>query len=200
MRSSTIPTVLPPLSAMPSTMEPDDVRAYAALGFLQAQARTNDLSAEHRHAYCTLRSRGAAIDGIYDFWPLSRRAMRTIFATKDERTSTMDAVDDLLRPATEALHRRTPDPETLLDLKQQAQALSAALNELHDHERALVQRIYDVDLGASDDQLAAVVAGVHRSTVSRRHHNVLSRLRSIIGRSPTTPTKEIKRGPVTSAK
>ncbi len=185
---------------MPSTMEPDDVRAYAALGFLQAQARTSDLPAAHRQAYCVLRSRGAAIDGIYDFWPLSRRAMRTIFAAKDERGGTMDVVEDLLRPASEAIHQRIPDPETLLGLKQQAQALCAALNELHDHERALVQRIYDVDLGASDDQLAAVVAGVHRSTVSRRHRHVLSRLRSIIGRSSITHTKEMKRGPVTSAK
>jgi len=179
-------------------MERDDVRAYATLGLLEAQTRTKDLGQEHRDAYCALRSRGAAIDGIYAFWPLSRRAMRTVFATRNE--STTACIEQLLRPASEALHQRTPDPETLLALKQRAEALSTALDQLSDPERALVQRIYDIDLGYSCDQLDAVVAGVHKSTVSRRHRRVLSRLRSIIGRSPTIHAKEMKCGPVTSAK
>ena len=185
MDTSTVPVSLPPMSAMPTTMEPDDVRAYATLGYLEAQASTDHLQGAHRDAYCALRSRGAAIDGIYNFWPLSRRAMRKIFAHDHRHEGATACVDRLLRPAGEALHQRPPDPETLLTLKQRAQMLSAALDALSGRERALVQHLYDIDLGQSDDDLEAVVAGVHRSTVSRRHRRVLSRLRSIIGRSST---------------
>lgn len=199
MNAFPLPVSLPPTPAMPTTMEHGDVRAYAALGFLQAQARTSDLPAEHRQAYCALRSRGAAIDGIYAFWPLSRYAMRKIFA-QEQHESTSESIARVQRPAAHLVHQRIPDPETLLALKQRAQALSAALDALSHHDRALVQHVYGIDLGHSDAHIKAVVEGVHRSTVSRRHQAVLSRLRSIIGRSPTTKTKEMKRGPVTSAK
>lgn len=187
MDTATYPVALPPLSAMPPTMEPDDVHAYAVLGHLEAQERLDGMSDQHAKAYCAMRSRGAALDGIYHFWPLSRRAMRHLFASESTHESTGQALDRLQRPAALSVAQGTPDPESLVACKQQAERLSAALGRLSHAERALIEHLYGIELGTSEQMLHAVVAGVHRSTVSRRHRRVLSRLRSIIGH-PSTPT------------
>ena len=65
-------------------------------------------------------------------------------------------------------------------------------------KKTLIERLYDIPLGAQPEDHAAI-ASVHRSTVSRRHRRVLTRLRSLM--EPPCRSRQRRRpcGPGTSS-
>lgn len=178
---------LPPscLRAMPSTMERDDVRAYAMLGHLEARAHAATLRETHARAYCALRSRGAAIAGIYQFWPLSRGSMRRLFQGACERGESVEgAVYRWQQEAAHSLVAPVPTPHELCERKERLTQLHEALERLSQAERALLEQLYGLPLSNADERRHSAASCVHKSTLSRRHAKVLARLRRLI-RFPT---------------
>lgn len=183
MGPQTLPVTLPSMSARPATMDVDDVRAYAVLGYLQAHEHASSLSLEHANAYRQVRSHGAAIDGIYAFWPLSRRSMWKVFQGVEP---TDEGITRVQQQASDGLYQRALDPEAHAIAKERIEHLCSALAQLSASERALIEYLYEIPLGSTKAAMNAAVDGVHRSTISRRHAKVLSRLRALI-KAPLRP-------------
>lgn len=179
-------------AALPPLMDLADLRAYEALGHLQALATANTENDAKRRAYCARRSTGAARDGVYAFWPASRRTMRRVFSeSHGSGPSAHRVLHAMAHEATRFMHNAPQSPEVLVMAKQLRARLAAALVQLSDSEREVVRYTFDLDECGQCASSLAVKLNVHRSTIHRRQWHIIRKLRALM-LSPSThiPHKE----------
>lgn len=184
--------VVPRRRALPPLMERDDLRAYAQLGHLQALTTATSNDETHVRALCTTRSTGAAIDGMYAFWPASRRTMHTLFALSEHsQIPVHQLLASRAQVAAEPLVCESPTPEALAIAKQLRVRLAHALAGLPPQDYIVLRYTYDLEGRGESAGSLAVKLNVHRSTIHRRHDHIMRRLRAILLRPMAqVPPKE----------
>lgn len=184
--------------------ELDDLLAYGFRGLVEARARYDASRGVQFNTFAYYRIRGAIMDGIRQMAWLPRRAwakLRVAEATdavaeevgqgraanptgRADVGGTAEALDGVLARITSAyvaaatgqdeqMAERGSPEQTLLGGEQRAR-VRAALSELPERERALVQGFY-FD-GRRFDEIATEL-GISKSWASRLHSKALDRLR-----------------------
>lgn len=187
---------------MPSgAVDIDDLVGYGHLGLLEARERYDPRRAVNFEVYARHRVRGAIYDGIrQSLGPLKLRTYKRLKqqiiawrlageptpapSTDEARIAaaevTWSAIADLASAllAARAEERPPPaDPETQMIDAERLDAVRDAIQRLDPEDQALVRAVYDFDETGDSAAEVARRQGVHRSSITRRHHAALDRLR-----------------------
>lgn len=186
----------------------DDLVGFGHVGLLEARRRFDPTRRINFEAFARHRIRGAIFDGLRSLGCFTRRAYEDLRrqalahevlgeptpepADGPNRAEDASAVASAItRLATAFLtdaaldvHDREPrDPEAMLLDGEELDRLREHLDRLAPDDREILEAIYD--LGESGDSGAALARrrGVSRSYVSRRHRQLLDRLRRLLTHS-----------------
>lgn len=182
-------------------VELDDLVGYGHLGLVEARDRYDPRRGVNFETFARHRIRGAIFDGIRQAlgpWRLRtyRRLRRQILAWQfagdppprptntAERAAaaeiTWDAIADLATTLLAARAEERPAPPTPEKVTLEAErllAVRAALARLDPDDRELLRAVYDLDDSGDSAADLARRRGLHRSGISRRHRQIIERLR-----------------------
>lgn len=184
-------------------IELDDLVGYGYRGLLEARGRYDPSRGVQFKSYAHYRVRGAIIDGVRQMARLPRRAHATrkaaeafdavaesvaeARATAGEQTlgATLGAIDSILSKYTAAYviaavgqHERAPEgPERAAILGQDRDRVLAALDQLPERERKVIEGFYFQD--RSLEEIGSSL-GISKSWCSRLHTRALGILRDAL--------------------
>jgi RNA polymerase sigma factor for flagellar operon FliA len=187
----------------------DDLIGFGHLGLLQAKSAFDPSRKINFEIFARHRIRGAIFDGLRELGCFRRRSYEDLRrqalahdlldepapdpATGPDRAADASAVGGaitylataFLTEATLALHERDePDAESVLSQGEELARLRAAIDGLDPEDRELLVAVYDLDETGDSGAELARRRGTTRSAVSRRHRQLMERLRRTFGRGP----------------
>ena len=182
----------------------EELMNYGYLGLLEAEERFDSSQGAQLASFARHRIRGSILDGIrHGLGPYGRRhydalrqrcavELNAVLTTSDDARHirvdkadiTLQQVNDL---ATTLLQNhpvmpKEPDPEEMLEWDQELQVMRQAIEELKTDDRKVIRAVYDLSLKDDSGSKLADRLGVHRSKVSRRHKQIISKLRAVMRR------------------
>lgn len=181
----------------------EDLVAYGQLGLLEAQQRFDPTRGINFESFARHRVRGAIFDGLRSMMIVPQRgqyrALRQQFlawqlAGDPEPTPTdevaqvreaevsyraiLDLATTFLAAESDVYDTEAPADEALAKHSDLAR-MRAALALLDSEDRALLKALYGLGRNVQSGASFARRRGLHRATVSRRHHEILERLRRL---------------------
>jgi RNA polymerase sigma factor for flagellar operon FliA len=180
----------------------DDLVGFGHLGLVEATNQYDPTHGVHFETFARHRIRGAIFDGLRSQGLFSRRAYEDLRrhaiahevleepgrdappSRADDAAAVTSAVAQLamafLTEATLVGVEPAEDAETRIADDETREELRAALHRLPPEDRELIEAVYDFrEVGDSGAALARR-QGVTRSYISRRHRQILERLRRVL--------------------
>jgi RNA polymerase sigma factor FliA len=174
------------VAKLPPNVLRDDLIAAGSYGLIDSLRKNPELRGPAFEWYARVRIRGAILDELRAQDWLSRRARSRVTASSQDGSAPMCAIvalDDLSESSRNSLSDKTfPSPLESAERVDERRTLSAAINELHERERLIVNMHYFQ--GVQFKEIAAHL-GVSEPRISQLHAGAMMKLRKTLSEVET---------------